>query len=74
MDFAAAFARGVEVRPVNDAVAVKVAAVPRPDAEVAFERTEAVVDDLHRRLARFAERACARNAHPLARARTRTRY
>ena len=73
-DFAALLARGVEVGAIDNSPPVKVAAVPCLDAEVAFERTEAVVDDLHRRLARFRERACAGDSPPLARARTRTRY
>ena len=73
-DFAALLARGVEVGAVDNSPPVKVTAVPRPDAEVAFERTEAVVDDLHRRLASLTERACAGDSPPLARVRTRTRY
>ena len=73
-DFAALLARGVEVGTVDNSPPVEVATVPRPDPEVALWRTEAVVDDLHRRLARFRKRACAGDSPPLARARTRTRY
>ena len=73
-DFAAAFARGVEVGAVDNPPPVEVAAIPRPDAQVTAFRAEAVGDDLRRSFARLAERACARKSPPLARARTRTRY
>ena len=73
-DFAAPLARGVEVGAVDNPPSVEVAAVPRPDPEVASFRAEAVGDDFSRRFARFFERAGAGILPPLARARTRTRY
>ena len=73
-DFAAPLARGIEVGAVDNPPPVEVAAVPCPDAEVAAFRAEAVGDDLRRSFTRLAERACAGDSPPLARARTRTRY
>ena len=71
-DFSAPLARGIEVGAVDNPPPVEVTAVPCPYAQVAAFGAEAVGDDLRRRFARLAERACAHK--PLARARTRTRY
>ena len=53
-------ARGVVVRPLDDAVAVEVAAVPRPERVVLRALRKAVADDLRSRCASLGKRTRAR--------------
>ena len=53
-------ARGVVVRPLDDAVVVEVAAVPRPERVVLRALRKAVAYDLRRRRARLGKRTRAR--------------
>ena len=62
-------ARGVVVRPIDDAVAVEVAAVPRPESVVLRVLRKAVAYDLRRRRARLGKRTRARKLSPHVRAR-----
>ena len=62
-------ARGVVVRPLDDAVVVEVAAVPRPERVVLRALRKAVTYDLRRRCARLGKRTRARKLSPHVRAR-----
>ena len=62
-------ARGVVVRPIDDAVAVEVAAIPRPESVVLRVLRKAVAYDLRRRRARLGKRTRARKLSPHVRAR-----
>ena len=57
-------ARGVVVRPLDDAPPVEVLAVPRPQRKVLRAAREAVADDLLRRRARLGKRTRARKLSP----------
>ena len=68
-NLALTLARGVVVRPFDDAVAVEVAAVPRPERIVLRALRKAVAYNLRRRRARLGKRTRARKLSPLVRAR-----
>ena len=62
-------ARGVVVRPIDDASPVEVAAVPRPESVVLRALRKAVTYDLRRRCARLGKKTRARKLSPHVRAR-----